>query len=264
LSSSFIASQVFNHLILSPLIFILLFFIASFFVRWARWLFVLSAILLYFLSTGFASKLILEPLEDEYRKSANISFKPNAIIVLGGGSNASVPDSKMGTVGYKRFVQALSLAKKHDLPLIFAGGGWAENDGVSEAGAAKETADALADSFGFARPTTATLNGGFGVIYDDKSENTLQNAKNSLEIMKQNGIEKPKIILVTSASHMKRAKIIFEKTGFYVVSYAVEFKTKPTKISWMSALPEFDNLDNSFCAIHEYIGILKFFIADKG
>jgi uncharacterized SAM-binding protein YcdF (DUF218 family) len=121
----------------------------------------------------------------------------------------------------------------------------------------------VADAFGFAKPTTTTLNGGFGVMYDDKSENTLQNAKNALNIMKQNGIEKPKIILATSAFHMKRAKLIFEKNGFNVTPYAVDFRTKPSKISYMSALPDFGNLENSFTAIHEYIGILKFFISDK-
>ncbi len=264
MSHSFIASQVFNYLFLSPLVFILLFFISSLFVRRVRWLFVSFAFVFYFLSTGLSVKLLLEPLENEYRKAFLLNFKPDAVIVLGGGANVDVPDSKLCSTSYKRFVEALALAKKHDLPLIFAGGGFVQRDGITEAEAAKESADKIADSFGFARPSTATLNGGFGVLYDDKSENTLQNAKNSMELMRQNGVEKPRIVLVTSAFHMKRAKTIFEKNGFGVTPYAVDFKTKPSKISYFMFLPMFENIENSICAIHEYIGLLKFFLVDKG
>lgn len=226
-------------------------------------MFVFAALSLYFLSTGVSVKLFLEPLENEFRKAPVINFKPDAVVALGGGANAYVPDSKLGLVSYKRFIEALALSKKYNLPLVFAGGGWSDKAGITEAGAARETADRFADIFGFAKPSTGTLHGGFGVIYDDKSEDTVQNAKNTLAIARQNGIDRPKIILVTSAFHMKRAKIIFERYGFNVLPYAVAFNTQDQKISYMSFLPEFGNLENSFIAIHEYLGILKFFISDK-
>lgn len=263
MSSSFIVAQVFNHLFLSPLLFIILFFISAFFVKAFRWLFVFAALSLYFLSTGLSAKLLLEPLENEFRKAPIINFKPDAVIVLGGGANADAPDSKLGLVSYKRFVEGLAFAKKYNLPIIFAGGGWVEQSGITEATAAKESADKLADAFGFSKPTTATLHGGFGVLYDDKSENTLQNARNSMAIIKQNGIQNPKIVLVTSAFHMKRAKIIFEKNGFNVTPYAVGFCTKRGDISYLSFLPEFGNIEDSFIVFHEYLGILKFFVSDK-
>ncbi len=263
LSSSFVAAQVFNHLFLSPLLFIILFFISAFFVKVFRWVFVFAALSLYFLSTGLSTKLLLEPLENEFRKAPVINFKPDAVIVLGGGADANVPDSKLGLVSYRRFVEGLSFAKKYNLPLIFAGGGWVEQSGITESAAAKESADKLADTFGFARPTTATLHGGFGVLYDDKSENTIQNAQNSMLIAKQNGIQNPKIVLITSAFHMKRAKVVFEKNGFNVTAYAVGFYTNGQKLSYISALPKWGNIDNSFIAIHEYMGMLKFFISGK-
>lgn len=202
-------------------------------------------------------------LENEYRKSAKIEFKPDAVIVLGAGANAFVPDSKLNQPSYKRFVEALALAKRMDLPIVFAGGGWAAHDGITEAAAAIETADRLADSFDFARPLTTTLNGGFGLLYEDKSENTLQNADNTLAIMERNGVTNPKIVLVTSAFHMKRAKIIFEKKGFKVAPHAVDFATKGREISGFDALCGFGNLHNSFAALKEYAGIVKFFIVDK-
>ncbi len=206
------------------------------------------------------AKALLGSLENEYRKVQKISFRPDAVVVLGGGANAFAPDSKLAASSYKRFVEALALAKKMNVPLLFTGGGFVEQNGVTEAEAAADTASRLAVSFGFAQPTNEIPSGEFGLFYEDKSQNTAQNAKNSIEIMRQNKIMKPKIILVTSAFHMKRAKIIFEKNEFMTIPIAVDFKTKATPVSYIDALPEFKNLENNFLALREYIGILAFFL----
>lgn len=264
MSTSFIAAQVFHHLFLSPLLFVVFFFISAFFVSRARWLFVGAATLFYFLSTGFVAKSLLWPLEDGFRVHQKIDFKPDAVIVLGGGANAYVPDSKLLSPAYKRFAQGMALAKKMDIPLVFAGGGWIGCSGISEAAAAIESANVIADAYDFARPSTTTLNGGFGLLVEDKSENTLQNARNTIEIMKQNGVSIPKVVLVTSASHMKRAKVIFEKNGFRVTPYAVDFTTGKFDISYLDFLPSFGSLENSYTALKEYVGIVKFFFVDNG
>ncbi len=263
MGASLTASFIFNQLFLSPLVFILPFFILSLFARRVRWLFIFFALFFYFLSTGVGVKLLLGPLENEYRKSVKIDFKPDAVVVLGGGANAFVPDSKLGASSYKRFSEALMLAKKMDLPLVFSGGGHAAYDGITEADAASQSADKFADSFGFAKPSTTTLYGGFGVMYENKSENTLQNAANSILIMRQGGVANPRIVLVTSAFHMKRAKIIFEKQGFRVTPYAVDFIGTGVGISYLDALCDFKNLHSNFIAIKEYLGIFKFFLVDK-
>jgi len=229
--------------------------------RRAKVLFVFFSLLLYFFSTGFMAKALLGSLENEYRKAQKISFRPDAVVVLGGGANAFVSDSKLSASGYKRFVEALSLAKRMNVPLLFTGRGLVEQNGITEAEAAAETAARLADSFGFAIPTgTALSDGGFELLLEDKSQNTVQNAKNSILIMRQNALTKPKVILVTSAFHMKRAKIVFEKYDFKVTPMAVDFRTKATPISYIDAAPEFKNLENNFLALREYIGILAFFL----
>ena len=264
MSSSFIAAQLFHYLILSPLPFLLTFLASALFASRLRWFFVSVVALFYLLSTNFVSKYLLWPLEDGFRKYQKIDFKPDAVVVLGGGANAYVPDSKLALNAYKRFGQGMALAKKMNTPLVFTGGGWADRDGIGEAGAAIESANVIADSYGFARPLTSTLNGGFGLMVEDKSENTLQNAQNTIVIMRQNGISAPKIVLVTSAFHMKRAKIIFEKNGFSVTPYAVDFLTKELKSSYLDFMPSFGSLENSYIALKEYVGIVKFFFVDNG
>ena len=67
-----------------------------------------------------------------------------------------------------------------------------------------------------------------------------------------------KIILVTSAFHMKRAKKVFEREGINVLPYPVDFRTHGNFVSslrnplkWM---PSASNLNKSSNAIREFIG----------
>tara|TARA_A100001011_G_scaffold315515_1_gene334196 strand:+ start:182 stop:784 length:603 start_codon:yes stop_codon:yes gene_type:complete len=89
--------------------------------------------------------------------------------------------------------------------------------------------------------------------------NTLQEAKAIKKLLNQEIISKQKkIILVTSAFHMKRAKKVFEKEGITVVPYPVDFKSEKSfssilknPIKWM---PSAYHLHESSLAIREIIG----------
>ena len=89
--------------------------------------------------------------------------------------------------------------------------------------------------------------------------NTLQEAKAIKKLLNNEIplIEK-KIILVTSAFHMKRAKKVFESEGIVVQPYPVDFKSSRSFISslrnplkWM---PDSYYLYQSSSAIREIIG----------
>ena len=89
--------------------------------------------------------------------------------------------------------------------------------------------------------------------------NTLQEAK---EIKKFLNDESPlihkRIILVTSAFHMKRAKKVFEGEGISVQSYPVDFKSNKSFLSSLSNplkwMPSSSSLNKSSSAIREIIG----------
>ena len=89
--------------------------------------------------------------------------------------------------------------------------------------------------------------------------NTLQEAKAIKELLNDEipSIQK-RIILVTSAFHMKRAKKVFEKEGIIVSPYPVDFRSNKSLFSsvqnplkWM---PNSKYLDKSSNAIRELIG----------
>ena len=66
------------------------------------------------------------------------------------------------------------------------------------------------------------------------------------------------IILVTSAFHMLRSKYLFEKQGFDVIPYPVDFKSSNSKISIMSFLPNLGSIKTSSLFIRENIGRLYY------
>ena len=60
------------------------------------------------------------------------------------------------------------------------------------------------------------------------------------------------IILVTSAYHMRRALLLFEKAGFKVVPYKVDYQTDDKfQLTLLSYLPNAASLEKSEMALHE-------------
>jgi uncharacterized SAM-binding protein YcdF (DUF218 family) len=70
-----------------------------------------------------------------------------------------------------------------------------------------------------------------------------------------------KIILVTSAYHMYRAKRLFEKKGFDVIPYKVDYRTAGnSRITVMNFLPSAGNLGMTESGMREIIGRFFYFI----
>ena len=89
--------------------------------------------------------------------------------------------------------------------------------------------------------------------------NTLQEAKAIKKLLTDKlPLTQKKIILVTSAFHMQRAKKVFENEGIIVQPYPVDFKSNISffnslrnPLSWM---PSSSSLNKSSSAIREIIG----------
>ena len=89
--------------------------------------------------------------------------------------------------------------------------------------------------------------------------NTSQEAKAIKKLLNQEIPLKPKrIILVTSAFHMKRAKKLFEREGLFVQPYPVDFKISKSFFKSLynptAWIPSASNLNESSKAIREIIG----------
>jgi len=70
-----------------------------------------------------------------------------------------------------------------------------------------------------------------------------------------------RIILVTSAYHMYRAKRLFEKQGFEIIPFKVDYKSKRnTEMTIIDFLPSADNLKTTETAVREIIGRLFYLV----
>jgi len=88
-------------------------------------------------------------------------------------------------------------------------------------------------------------------------ENTADEALAVKELISPN----KKIILVTSAFHMSRARNLFEKQGFIVIPHKVDYKTSQNKdIGIMDFLPSSGNLELTETGIREIIGRIFYLI----
>jgi uncharacterized SAM-binding protein YcdF (DUF218 family) len=175
-----------------------------------------------------------------YQPSAK---KYSTVIVLGGfvSEDKNGKGYFNGAVG--RFKTATMLiangTAKH---ILFSGGNADLNpDGFSEATFVDEELRKLniADSL---------------IHLDGKARNTLENTANA-KILLQKANLKPPYLLVTSAFHMRRARLIFKKAGLDVIAYPCDYATNDV-IMPTSFVPGEDAFGKWNAYIKEMIGYI--------
>lgn len=212
--------------------------------RLAFWLGALALVWLWFWSLPATSNWVRSHLEDQHPPIA-VHEVPQAesIVVLGGGvSPASVgelyPNLESGA---DRVWHAARLFHASKAPLVLLiGGSDPSHSAASEAEAMGQ----------FMRDLGVP---GQALVLENRSRNTSQNAEYSAEILAEQGVNR--ILLVTSAYHMPRAKGLFEAQGLEVIPVATDHEVLSRPL-WRNLLPETSALDGSSRAIKEIVGRL--------
>ncbi len=203
--------------------------------------------LLYFFSSFPVSQKLISNLELEYPpvKMETLS-KVDAIVVLGGMMNPlSFYEKPELLSSADRLTDAFILwkEKKSDYILFTGGSGVLFQEDAIEANQAVE----ILKSFGIPKNK---------IILESKSKNTHENALYVLEILKEKGWKK--IILITSAFHMKRAYLCFQKLGIEVQIYPTDYRTLKKQVNWDTMVPSVGALETSTIAIKEWIGLVMY------
>ena len=207
-------------------------------------------IFLIIFSNGLFADILWKLLEHPLKRLDYSLVKPSdGIVVLSGGRHLPPGNTKIFEWNDPdRFLAGIDLYKANKSNrLIFTGGINPLNSDLPPEG---DIYIKEAISMGLPKEalfTTSPVN------------NTLQEAK---EIKKFLNDESPlihkRIILVTSAFHMKRAKKVFEGEGISVQSYPVDFKSNKSFLSSLSNplkwMPSSSSLNKSSSAIREIIG----------
>ena len=241
-------SKFFTILILPPGCFIVIFILIFIFLPKKKKLFPFLALLfLYLLSTQPVSDLLLKPLENSYPPLSQ-EFKkdwPQAVVILGGGTVQSSPETGAGKDtltpdAMKRVVYAFSLRDTFNVPFVLSGGKVFEYGQEPEA----VTAARLLASLGLPDKR---------IVLETTSRNTWENARETMIL----GFEK--VVLVTSAYHMKRSMYCFDRQGVSVIAAPTDYKCdRGRKYDFFSFMPSMSYLNYSWLALHEYIGLLTY------
>jgi uncharacterized SAM-binding protein YcdF (DUF218 family) len=198
---------------------------------------------LWTLSTAPVSYCLMNGLESGVRIPSDP--RGDVIILLGGGIYRGVDDfSGEGAPSEKmlaRIVTAVRLQKKLNIPVIVSGGAifpWEQ----PEASVDKRF---LVD---LGVPADK-------VLIEDRSRDTMENARYAKEICDRLHFTKP--LLVTSAFHMNRAAWSFKKLGMHITPYPANYHTgKQKRFTWLDYLP--GSLDQTTDSISEYLGLLLY------
>ena len=98
------------------------------------------------------------------------------------------------------------------------------------------------------------------ILVDNTSKNTLENAVNSKKIIEQHGFSK--IMLITSAYHIPRAKACFDKLGLQVTPFAVDYEHGKRLFYFNHLfLPQTKAYRLWETILHEWIGFVSYKLA---
>ncbi len=202
------------------------------------------------ITTRFIGASLEKQWEVEGRPHGDISGLPNAdaIVVLGGGMGAHPKCGVAEMFGSAdRVWQGAKLFKAGKAKVVTLSGSNVELSTVP-----------LLEDLGI--PRTA-------MQYFPAARNTEEESKLIYEKLSlaANG-NKPKILLVTSAWHMSRAKLLFERAGFDVVPAPTDFEMSYSlerSIEISDFLPSSDALARNSYAVKEWVGNLGYRLLRK-
>lgn len=212
--------------------------------RSGPWLGGAALLALWLLATPAVSDLLRFSLERRFPpQDPALMPTADAIVVLGGGlspPNRRNPSPDLGRAA-DRYWHAFRLWRAGRAPEILISGGalpWTD----ASASEAEAAVDLLVD---FGMPARR-------VLLEPGSLNTRQNADLSAEILRGRGATR--ILLVTSALHMRRALAHFERTGLEVIPAATDHEVADQPPGLLRWLPDSEALDGSRRALKEYLG----------
>jgi len=174
---------------------------------------------------------------------ASSAPQAQAVVLLGGGIRPAGLDGSAANMGAAadRMWMAAELMRAGKAPVVvLSGGSNPTESATSEAQAMQQVLLALGV------PQAA-------MRLEERSRNTRQNASETAALLLPQG--QRRILLVTSALHMRRAVRLFQAQGFDVIPAPTDHEGR-LRLLWQDAWPEADALEGSARAIKEVVAEL--------
>ncbi len=241
-------------LLLLPLGFSLFFLLVGVIFRW-RWSSSLAFALLWIFSLGIVSQGLWRLLEAPWqRRLVSSAPRADAIVVLSGGLHPAPGVARVTEWSDPdRFLAGLELYQADKAPrLLFTGGSNPFEPGLLPEGQRYMKQAAVLGIPVAAMASTRPV------------VNTAEEAAAIRQLLKSvNPSASSRILLVTSAFHMRRAQRLFERQGVKVVPFPVDFQARgawagPWWRDPMQWLPTAGSLSSSSSALRELLGRLVY------
>lgn len=194
---------------------------------------------LYLMSTPIFAALLMmaaqwgtEPLDDI--QDAEV------IVVLSAGAQTPTPEygqfASVGALTLERLRYGAYLHRETDLPVLVTGGNWSSMN----IPLGKIMGEVLEEDFQVSE-----------VWVENRSSTTRKNARYSARFLKEKDITR--VLLVTHAWHMGRAKAVFEHEGLKVIAAPTGFEGR-SGFHLNHLFPQTNALHESYYAVHELVG----------
>ncbi|GGH21887.1 YdcF family protein [Mucilaginibacter phyllosphaerae] len=174
-------------------------------------LIIIALAMLYFFSNKFTADVFARMWDVAPYSPLNKTY--TAAILLGGFVSKDEEGVPFFNWTVERYNQTLKLYHKGIVKKVLFTGGNADlkPDGFTEASYVKSELikAGVPDSL---------------ILIDDKARNTAENAAYSKQLLQTSGL-RPPYLLVTSAFHMRRARLIFKKAGIDFIPYPCQYMT---------------------------------------
>ncbi|MEL7037886.1 MAG: YdcF family protein [Cyanobacteria bacterium J06592_8] len=223
--------------------------------RWAAGAIALALMILLASSNHGISHHLVRSLEWQNIPSRTLP-KSSAIVVLGGGTKPPIPPRPWVDVSEAgdRILYGALLYKQEKAPWLILSGGRIQWDGKEP----PESSDMAEIAGEMGVPQSA-------ILQDPSSLNTYQNAVNVRKILEEKNIT-GKVLLVTSALHMPRSRLVFQRQGIEVIPAPTDFLVsqqdfQPTATiqgKILDLIPDTQALQQFTQALKEYIGMVVY------
>jgi uncharacterized SAM-binding protein YcdF (DUF218 family) len=244
---TFIAKKIVTSALLPPGLFIVLLLLSAMFVKRLRLWSIIFACIIYVSSIEPMAELLLRPLEDAFQPSSMEEIKKcDAYVVLGAGVRDNVPDingtGALNTHALPRVITAYRLYQINKRPIILSGGR------IFKRATEADIAATLLMSLGVPKRH---------IFKEDKSIDTAENAEYVKTIADK--LKVRKIVLITSASHMRRSHLLFSNYFREIAPYPTDYQTSRNSYDLLSYLPDTQSLESVSMAVKEYLGVCWYY-----
>ena len=210
--------------------------------RWSSGLAVFAGLLLLAQSLPPVAGVLIGTLEERAGPVLTDPQGAQAIVILGSGLDRNAEEYGGDTVNYRSLVRlryGATLAHRYHLPVLVSGG--------TPVNAVRSEAEVMGEVLGreFSVPVRWR---------ETKSVDTAENAIFSAERLHADGVRR--VVLVTQAFHLPRARKLFEAAGLEVIPAPTDFKgRRRERLSPADWLPQAYALHDTYYALHEWLGL---------